>query len=153
MGFLWDAWGVAENAKAGRKAASAADAAAQNEAAQIEARARATLAEGSYNADRVGKKAREILAQRRAMAAAGNNSVSDQSEMAVQAETIREASIDQLLIMAQAEDDANKDRYQAAVTRKTGKTQAKIMRNETRARTIAQSSDTVDKWAKFVAGM
>lgn len=152
MSFILDIWGISEQAKAGRKAASAADAAAQIEATQIEARAKATLAEGSYNADRVGKKAAEILAQRRAMAAAGNNSTTDQSEMAVQAETVREASIDQLLIMAQAEDDAAKDRYQAAVTRKTGKTQANIMRNKTRANTIVQTTDTINDWAKAFAG-
>lgn len=153
MSFLLDVWGISENAKAGRKAASAQDAAAQIEATQIEARAKATLAEGSYNADRVGKKAREILAQRRAMAAAGNNSTTDQSEMAVQAETIRESSIDELLIMARAEDDAAKDRYQAAVTRKTGKTQANIMRQQTRAKTIVDTVSTVNDWAKTFAGM
>ena len=153
MSFLLDVWGISENAKAGRKAASAQDAAAQIEATQIEARAKATLAEGSYNADRVGKKAREILAQRRAMVAAGNNSTTDQSEMSVQAETIREASIDQLLIMARAEDDAAKDRYQAAVTRKTGKTQANITRQQTRAKTITDTVNTVNDWAKTFAGM
>ena len=150
-------YGLTQSAKAGRKAASASDASAQIEAAQIEARAKGTLAEGSYNADRVGKKAREILAQRRAMAAAGNNSTTDQSEMAVQAETIREASIDQLLIMARAEDDANKDRYQAAVTRKTGRSQANIMRNQARANTLsgaaslANSASQTD-WSKAFAG-
>jgi hypothetical protein len=151
------AYGLSESAKAGRKAASASDASAQIEAAQIEARAKSTLAEGSYNADRIGKKAREILAQRRAMAAAGNNSTTDQSEMAVQAETIREASIDQLLIMARAEDDANKDRYQAETTRRTGKSQANIMRNQTRAGSIssaaslANSASQVD-WAQSFGG-
>lgn len=146
------AWGINENYKAGKKAASAADQAAQIEAAQIEARAKATLAEGSYNADRVGKKAREILAQRRAMAAAGNNSVGDQSEMAVQAETIREASIDQLLIMAQAEDDANKDRYQAAMTRKTGKTQAGIMRRKARADVVNSVTTLAQQGSTFGGG-
>lgn len=156
-GLAMGAYGLSESAKAGRKAASSADASAQIEAAQIEARAKATLSEGSYNADRVGKKAREILAQRRAMAAAGNNSTTDQSEMAVQAETIREASIDELLILARAEDDAAKDRYQAAMTRKTGKSQANITRNQTRANTIsgiaslANSASQVD-WAQSFGG-
>lgn len=151
------AYGIAENAKAGRKAASSADAAAQAEAAQIEARAKSTLAAGSYNADRIGKRAKEILAQRRAMAAAGNNSTSDQSEMAIQAETLREASIDQLLVMAEAEDDARKDRYQAAVTRKTGRTQADLLRRGARADTIKGVSGLVGQasgidWSQAFGG-
>lgn len=151
MSFVLDVWGVSENAKAGRKAAANERVAAENEAKQLEARAKATLAEGSYNADRIGKKAAEILAQRRAMAAAGNNDTTDQSEMAIQAETIREASIDQLLIMSQSEDDAIKDRYAAQVRRETGKRQSDIIRNQTKANTITSVSSTLNDWAKMFA--
>jgi hypothetical protein len=152
MSFVLDVFGISESAKAGRKAASAADAAAQDEALQLEARAKATLAAGSFNADRIGKRAKEILAQRRAQAAAGNNDTGGQSEMAVQADTIREASIDQLLTMAQASDDSTKDRYAAELTRKHGKAQAKVMRNQTRANTIVSSANTLNNWAKALGG-
>lgn len=141
------AFGISESAKAGRKAASAADAAAQDEALQLEARAKSTLAAGSYNSDRIGKRAKEILAQRRAQAAAGNNDTGSQSEMAVQADTIREASIDQLLIMAQASDESTKDRYAAELTRKHGKSQANVMRQQTRANTISSSATLIGKAA------
>lgn len=143
------AYGISESAKAGRKQATAERVAADIEAQQLEARAKATLAEGSYNADRIGKKAKEILAARRAMAAAGNNSTTDQSEMAVQAESVREASIDQLLVMAQAEDDAKKDRYQAVVTRQTGQRQSQITRNRTKADTISGIASLAGQAANF----
>ena len=142
------AYGLSESAKAGRKAATSERVAAEQEAQQLEARAKATLAEGSYNADRVGKKASEILAQRRAMAAAGNNDTTDQSEMAVQAQTVREASIDQLLLMARAEDDAVKDRYGAEVRRKTGMRQSDIIRSQTRASTISSAASLMGQASK-----
>lgn len=143
------AYGISASATAGRKAATAERVAADIEAQQLEARAKGTLAEGSYNADRIGKKAKEILAQRRALAAAGNNSTTDQSEMAVQADTIREASIDQLMIMAQAEDDAAKDRYGAAVRRQTGTRQSDIIRSRTRANTISGVASLVGQASQF----
>lgn len=146
--MAFDLWGISENAKAGRKAATAERVAAENEAAQLEARAKGTLAEGSYNSDRIGKKVAEILAQRRAMAAAGNGSASDQSEMAIQAETIREASIDQLLVMAQAQDDAVKDRYGAQVRRETGMRQADLIKTQTRAKTISSVAGLANDWVK-----
>ena len=54
--------------------------------------------------------------------------------------------------MARAEDNATKDRYQAAVTRKTGKTQANIMRNQTRAKTVADTASAIKGWANTIAG-
>jgi hypothetical protein len=132
------AYGAIETAKAGRKAASAADASAQNEALQLEARAKSTLVEGSYNSDRIARKAKQILSSQRARAAASGTDIS-----AIQKDTIQEASVDQLLIMAQAEEDAAKDRYQAETTRKTGKSQADIYRNQARAGLISGASTLI----------
>lgn len=150
-------YGVSENAKAKRKAASAADQAAQIEAAQLEERAKATLAAGSYNAERIKLKAQQILSSQRAIAAAGNNDTMDQSAREVAKFTVQEASIDQLLTMIDAETDAKRDRYQAKVTRQTGKTQAGILRRQARADSISgvatllgQASQT--DWSKAFGG-
>lgn len=144
-----DIWGMSENATAGRKAANAADYSAQVEAAQLEERAKATLAAGSYNADRIKTKAAWILSSQRAMAAAGNNDANDQSARELAKKTVQESSLDQLLTMLDAEEDAKKDRYQAKVTRQTGKSQANILRQQTRAQTVMSVANTVNDWSKM----
>lgn len=148
------AYGISESAKAGRKAASAADEAAQIEAAQLEERAKATLAAGSFNAERIAIKAQRILSSQRAALAAGNNDTTDETSREIMKRTVQESSIDQLLEMIDAESDAKKDRYQAAVTRKTGKTQANIIRNQTRARSISDTASLLNSanqvdWSKL----
>jgi len=130
-------YGASENAKAGRKAASAADYSAQIEAAQLEQRAKSTLAAGSYNSDRIKQKASWIMSSQRAQMAAGNNDSNDQSAREIAKKTVQESSLDQLLTMLDAETDAKKDVYQAKVTRQTGKTQANIYRQQARAGAIS----------------
>lgn len=147
-------WGASENAKAGRKAASAADYSAQVEAAQLEERAKSTLAAGSYNSDRIKQKASWILSSQRAQMAAGNNDTNDQSAREIAKKTVQESSLDQLLTMLDAETDAKKDVYQAKVTRQTGKTQANIYRQQARAQTISTVAHTIDNasqadWSKM----
>jgi len=148
-------FGVSESAKATRKQAAATDQAAQIEAAQLEERAKATLAAGSYNSDRIKLKAQQILSAQRAQAAAGNNDTTDQSAREITKRTIQEASIDQLLTMAEAADDAKRDRYQADVTRRTGKAQAAILRSKARAdqltgyaTILSQGADWASKYAR-----
>ena len=146
--MAFDIWGMSENAKAGRKAASAADYAAQVEAAQLDERAKSTLAAGSYNSDRIKDKASWILSSMRAQAAAGNNDSNDQSARELAKKTVQESSLDQLLTMLDAETDAKKDNYQAKITRQTGKSQANIYRQQARAGTIAHIGEMANDWAK-----
>lgn len=146
--MAFDIWGMSETAKAGRKAASAADYSAQVEAAQLEERAKSTLAAGSYNSDRIKQKASWILSSQRAQMAAGNNDTNDQSAREIAKKTVQESSLDQLLTMLDAETDAKKDVYQAKVTRQTGKTQANIYRQQARAGTIMHVASMANDWAK-----
>lgn len=149
------AYGMSESAKVNRKAASAEDYAAQVEAAQLEERAKATLAAGSYNSDRIKTKAQQILSSQRAAAAAGNNDTNDQSAAEITKRTIQESSLDQLLAMAEAQDDAKKDVYQAGIARKTGKMQADVLRNRARADLIGGAGTILGMgfdWAQSYGG-
>ena len=95
--------------------------AAEDEARQLEQQGDAEVAAGSFNATRVKQKAEEYLSAMRAKAAAGGQSSSDPSVLAVQAKSIKEASIEELMIMAAAEDRKKTLRREARQTRAQGK--------------------------------
>lgn len=143
------AFGVYDANRTTRKEAREEELLANEEARQIEARAKYTLAAGSYNADAIGKKVQKILSTQRANAAAGGNDTTDASVQAIAAETIQNASIDQLLTMAAAEDDAKKDRYLADVTRRTGQRQARAIRNRATANLITGTTGIIDQAADW----
>lgn len=101
----------------------AAKQAANAEALQLEARAKGERAAGTYQQDRIRQRADEIMATQRARMAASGGSASgdDGTSAAIIGDTSRKASMEQLLIQAQAEDRARQDEYQAVITRKAGK--------------------------------
>jgi len=120
MAFVFDIVGSQKDAKAQKVQGRMEKEAAYAEAAQIDQNAKDTLAAATYNTQRIRQKADEIIASQRAIqAASGSNS--DGSARAIREKSIREATMDQLLVMAEAETTAGKDRYQAEVTRKTGR--------------------------------
>lgn len=94
--------------------------AAYNEAESMEIQAGQEVAAGTHNAARIAKRAKEIMAQQRANAAAGGGSTQDASVQAIQSETVRNASLDQLLVMAGAEERAQQIRHGADVKRSEG---------------------------------
>lgn len=98
---------------------------AEGEANQLEAAAKRGEAVASYNSDRVARRAKDIIATQRARAAAGGGDTTDATVTAITDETIREASMEQLLTMASAREAANQDRYAARVARETGIAQNK----------------------------
>jgi hypothetical protein len=132
LSFIFDLFGAGAKYKASKREAEAynisaerAKVSAEAEARQLETRARQGVAVGTYNSERIAKRAKEILASQRAAAAAGGGDTTDVTVQAITDETIREASMEQILTMAEAEDHARQDRYAAAVTRVTGQQQAR----------------------------
>lgn len=130
----------ASAASAGAKAANAAGAnalfAGEAEAKQLETRAKQGVAVGSYNSDVIAARARDIISSQRARAAAGGGDTTDQTVRAITDETIKRASMEQLLTMAEAEDRARQDRYSAQVARTTGAARAESSRLEAKATRI-----------------
>jgi hypothetical protein len=122
-----------QSAKASQIEAANARVAAEAEASQLETRARQGLAVGSYNSARIQKRAAEIMASQRAAAAAGGGDTTDVTVGAITDETIREAAMESLLTMAEAEDRARQDRYGAAVRRVTGKQQSDALMQQSKA--------------------
>lgn len=127
--------GSATGALAEKKAGYASEVSAEGEASQLEANADKTVADASFTTNRIQQKVKQILGTQRAMAAAGNNDTLDGSVRDVAADTVRQSSIDELLTMANSEDQANKMRYQAKVDRISGQT----------SNTLAQSRATADQ--------
>lgn len=132
VGLGLSAYGMVKGAEAGREAATQERVAAGLEADQLEQRAKDTVASGSYRADQITKRAREIVASQRAAAAAGGGDSTDQTATAFTNDTIRKASIDSLLEMANAESDARKDKLQAIQTRETGVRMGEVIKNRAR---------------------
>ena len=160
MSFIFDIFGAAAKHKASRQEAQAynisaerSQVAAEAEAKQLETRARQGLAVGTYNSERIAKRAKEIMASQRAAAAAGGGDTTDVTVGAITDETIREASMEQKLVMAEAADRAIQDRYAAAVTRVTGKQQAQSYQAQAKAATLGGTAqllgDISNIWTKY----
>lgn len=98
-----------------------AQGAANLEAAQLEARAGLERALGQREAERLRKASARIRARQRAVLAASGFSASDVGAEAITADTVKEASIQELLALAQAEDAARQDDFRAIVRRNEGK--------------------------------
>jgi len=120
MSFVFDIVGSQKDAKAQKVQGRMEKEAAYAEAAQMDQNAKDTMAAATYNTSRIRQKADEIIASQKTVQAA-SGSISDGSARAIREKSIREATMDQLLVMAEAETTAGKDRYQAEVTRKTGR--------------------------------
>ena len=120
MSFIFDIVGSQKDAKAQKVQGRMEKEAAYAEAAQIDQNAKDTMAAATYNTSRIRQKADEIIASQKTVQAA-SGSISDGSARAIREKSIRSATMDQLLVMAEAETTAGKDRYQAEVTRKTGR--------------------------------
>lgn len=167
MSFVADMLGVGVQHKASQMQAKAALeqgvsalTAANAGAAQLETRAGQTVATGTYNQNIIAKRAKEIMATQRARAAAGGGDTTDATVMAITDETIKQASMAQLLMGAEAEDKARQDRFGAKVTRyaggeayKQGKLGSSAIKTAGWANTIVGTSQAVKNasdigWAK-----
>jgi len=94
--------------------------AAYSEAESMDIQAGQEVAVGTHSAARIAQRAKEIMAEQRANAAAGGGSTSDATVQAIRGETVRYATLDQLLVMASAEERAQQIRHGADVRRSEG---------------------------------
>lgn len=129
-----------ESARASETTAERARVASEAEAKQLETRAAQGVAVGSYNSDRIAKRAQQIVASQRAAAAAGGGDTTDATVQAITDETIRDASMEQLLTMGEAEDRARQDRFAAKVARTTGVQQARSYMQEAKAQRLGATA-------------
>jgi hypothetical protein len=158
MSFVFDIFkgisgykaGKAEE-KAAKETAERAKTAAEAEARQLETRARQGLAVGTYNSQRIAQRAKEIMSSQRAAAAAGGGDTTDATVQAITDETIRNASMEQLLTMAEAEDSARQDRYAAAVTRVTGQQQARAYQQQGKAASYGATASLLSGFGDAVS--
>lgn len=157
MGFVLEGLGLGmqykasqQQAKAAKEAGDRALIAAEAEAKQLETRAKQEVAVGSYNSALVKKRAQEILATQRAVAAAGGGDTTDVTVQAISDDTIKQAAIEQLMVMGEAEDRARQDRYAASVARYTGASQYKSARMEAKAYRMAGTATLLGGTGKMM---
>lgn len=98
-----------------------AEAIAQAEAGQFEARGRMSLAIGSRQAQRLKKATSKLRSRQRAVLASSGFQADDGTGRAIDDATVREGSMQELLAVAQAEDEYRQDMYRAALRRRAGK--------------------------------
>lgn len=94
--------------------------AAYNEAKGLDIQAQQEVAAGSHNSVQIARRAKEILAMQEAQAASGGGSTQDGTVVAIQNETVKSSSLEQLLTMAAAEETAQQIRHKGEITRRGG---------------------------------
>jgi hypothetical protein len=102
-------------------AGSHARAAAEAEADQLKARATMSRAIGSRQAERLRKAAERQRARARAVLAASGFSASDVGSRAIDEAVLKESTVNELLAVAQAEDEARQDEFRAKLRRQQGR--------------------------------
>ena len=135
------AYGASKSATASRKAATAERVAAGFEADQLEARAKDTIAGASFRADRLGKRAAQVLSAQRARMAQGGDSM---DALPISDEAISNLGMDSLLTMANAQSEAAADRLQATQTRKYGRRMSDVRRSQANGSSISAAGTLPD---------
>lgn len=120
MSWIVKAGGQVVSGNAAKQLGKQQKALADDEALQLEDQAKGEVAAASFNASRIRKRAEEIMSSNRAAAAKGGGDSTDASVMAVQAETVKNATIDQLMTMVAAQERARMMRRDAKQTRAGG---------------------------------
>ena len=120
MSWIVKAGGQVVSGNAAKALGKQQKALADDEALQLEDQAKGEVAAASFNASRIKKRAEEIMSSNRAAAAKGGGDTTDASVMAVQAETVKNATIDQLMTMVAAQERARMMRRDAKQTRAGG---------------------------------
>lgn len=121
MSWIVKAGGQVVSAGAAKAMGKQQRALAEDEAAQTEQMATGEVAAATFNASRIRKRAEEILSSNRAAATKGGGSSTDASVLAVQAETVSNATIDQLMTMVAAQERARMMRRDAKQIRAQGR--------------------------------
>lgn len=150
MSFLLQAAGIGAAHKAGMMAAKATNAqgqailtSAMGEAKQLETQAKREVAVGSYNADIINQRAKQILSSQRAAAASGGGDTTDATVQAITGETVKNASLEQLLQMANAEDKAKQLKFGASAKRYAGAAGMQSAKMSASAQKLATTANTI----------
>lgn len=158
MTFILQAVGIGTSYKASQMAAKASTAQGQaalvsgmGEAKQLETQAAREVAVGTYNADIINQRAKQILSSQRAAAAAGGGDTTDATVQAITDETIKTASIEKLMQMANAEDKARQGRYAASVARYKGATGLDSARKTASAQKMAGTAQMISSTADMMS--
>ena len=120
MSWMLEAGGQLASAEGYPQQAKMQKAAAYDEAEQMEEQAVSEVAVASFNSERIRKKSEQILSSIRAGAAAGGGSSDDASVIAIEKESVANASMDQLLEMVGGQEKARMLRRDAKQTRYSG---------------------------------
>ena len=158
MTFILQAVGIGTSYKASQMAAKASTAQGQaalvsgmGEAKQLETHAAREVAVGTYNADIINQRAKQILSSQRAAAAANGGDTTDATVQAITDETIKTASIEKLMQMANAEDIARQGRYAASVARYKGATGLDSARKAASAQKMAGTAQMISSTANLLS--
>ena len=150
VSFVLQAVGIGVSHKASQMAAKASAAEGQaklvsgmGEAKQLETQANREVAVGTYNADIINQRAKQILSSQRAAAAAGGGDTTDATVQAITDETIKSASVEKLMQMANAEDKARQLRFSASASRYRGATGLDSGRKAASAQKLAGTAQTI----------
>lgn len=124
LGWIFGAVGSGLSANQSIRQGEQSQDAADDEARQRRQQAKGEVAAASFNTERIRKKAEEYLKTQRSRAAVGGQSSTDATSVAIQAETVKNASIDQLLVMAEAEERARQMNIDAHQMEQSGQIDA-----------------------------
>ncbi len=108
--------GAASAARAGADAQSAANA----EAAQMELQGRERAALAQREAERIRKQLRGVQGRQRSLLAASGFEAGDVGAEAITMETVKEASVQELLALARGESERKQSEYAAKMARRAG---------------------------------
>ena len=158
VSFVLQAVGIGVSHKASQMAAKASAAEGQaklvsgmGEAKQLETQAAREVAVGTYNADIINQRAKQILSSQRAAAAAGGGDTTDATVQAITDETIKTASVEKLMQMANAEDKARQLRFGASAARYKGATGLDSARKSASAQKMAGTAQMISSTATLLS--
>jgi hypothetical protein len=140
VGTGLSAYGQHQGGKAAARAGAAQQAAAYAEAAQLEEQAGQVRSVGQREAAQIRKEGERLKGMQRTYNAASGFSSSDVGSQVIAAETERELSMQELLKLAQSEDEARNKEFAAQMRRRGGQISAYEGRAAAKAGTIGAVS-------------
>ena len=120
MSWVFEAGAQILGAINDRETGDAKKDAAYDEARQMEQQAEQEVAVSSFNVQRLKKRVEQVMSGQQAAAASGGQSSTDATALAIPHETVQNAGMDELLMMAEAEESARMLKKDAKQTRRSG---------------------------------
>lgn len=149
------AFGEFEAGQAANKAGKYNRDIAYREAEQLDTQAEQEIAVSTFRAVEIARRAKELQGTQRVAASAGNQAATDTSVTEITQETVRTATLDQLMEMAQAEERAQQIKYQGVVRRSEGDFARYQGKQQQRAATLRAATTIMDgavSWADKYGG-